>query len=458
MAEDTPPEGPKLGAGEATSKDGAPSLVENRPSEPDHLLKPTTAIALAIVVALAGVGVAVVLYLPSPGGGPSDLVEIKIGVILSQTGQLGHDGALMVEGAKLKEKQVRAAGGFDFAGKKAVVRLIVEDDGTDVTKGRLAAEKLVNVDGVQAIVGDTGSSVCLAIDTFTSAKKVPTVSPSCTSPVLSVRPWLFRTVGSDIFQGKAMVDTAVAMKQAGLVGNKTIVFSVNNAYGKGITEVIEKRASEKGMEIIFKDLFLENQPDYDAQAAAMKQAKDAMAPGENVAVLYTSYPEDAVTFFGTAGKLGMLPANGYFWMGNDGIANSDVFVTASGINGYIQGLYATNPASRPGDAAFAAFEDAFRKEYGHGPTAYSATAYDAVGVVIAALKRAGVYDGEKIKAGLDSLTGPLAYQGVSGVKDFDENGDIRSQYYRILKVSGQEFVPTSGWWEDPDAGVRDFSP
>jgi branched-chain amino acid transport system substrate-binding protein len=416
------------------------------------------AILIALLMNVASVGIAFSVTAPPRAGGGAGILEIKVGVILSQTGQLGHDGALMVEGAKLKEKQVRDSGGFDFAGGKAVLRLVVEDDGTDALKGRLAAEKLVNVDGVQAIVGDTGSSICLAIDSFTATKGVPTISPSCTSPVLSSRPWIFRTVGSDIFQGKAMVDTAVAMMKAGLVGNKTIVFSVNNAYGKGITEVIEKRAAEKGMQVIFRDLFLESQPDYDAQGAAMKDAKDTLAPGESVSVLYTSYPEDAVTFFGTAGKLGMTQTNGYYWLGNDGIANSDVFVTATSINSNIQGLYATNPSSRPGDPSHQRFFDDFKREYGHAPTAYSATAYDAVSVVVEALKAGGKSDGTTIRNELLKISGTRAFSGVSGVKDFDENGDVRAQFYRILKVSGTEFVPTTGWWEDPDAGVRDFSP
>ncbi|HLF06767.1 MAG TPA: ABC transporter substrate-binding protein, partial [Thermoplasmata archaeon] len=222
--------------------------------------------------------------------------------------------------------------------------------------------------------------------------------------------------------------------------------------------VVLDKAAKKGLQVIFDERFLENQVDYDSQVASLKSAKDAQAPGETITVVYVSYPEDAITFFGTVGKLGLTAANGYRWLGTDGIADSDVFTTNTNINSIIQGVYATNPLPKPGDATHEKFKQAFLAKYGERPTAYAATAYDAMGVIIAAIEKAGVYEGEKIKEAMNSLTGAAAYQGVSGVKDFDSSGDIRSQTYQIYKVVGTAFVATGGWWEDPATGVQGFTP
>jgi branched-chain amino acid transport system substrate-binding protein len=385
-------------------------------------------------------------------------VTLKIGVILSQSGQLGHDGAIMVKGAQLKEQEVNAAGGFKMGNKTAKIKLVIEDDGTDPNKGRVAAEKLVNVDKVQAIVGDTGSTICLSIETVTGPARVPIVSPSCTSPKLSAKPWIFRTVGSDVFQGKAMADVALALKGSGKIGNKIALFAVANDYGLGVKDENERRAATNGQQVIFNQQFIENQVDYDAQVAALKSAKESQAPGENIAVLYTSYPEDAITFFGSAGKLGLTPANGYIWIGNDGIANSDVFVGNTGINGYIQDMFVSNPSAKPGNPDWQKFHDAYQAKYSEEPTAYAATAYDALGVIVKAIEKAGDYDGQAIKEALNSFSGANAYQGVSGEKDYDANGDITGQYYQIYRVKGTHFEPTGGWWEDPTKGVQDFVP
>jgi len=425
----------------------------------------TIAIAVVILVIAAVVSAAAFIALsaappppPPNGNGSGGNVTLKIGVILSQTGQLGHDGAIMVQGAKLKADEVNAAGGFKMGNKTAKIDLVIEDDGTDPNKGRVAAEKLVNVDKVQAIVGDTGSTICLSIETVTGPAKVPIVSPSCTSPKLSTKPWIFRTVGSDVFQGKAMADVALALKKAGKVGNKIALFAVANDYGLGVKDENEKRAIANGQEVIFNQQFIENQVDYDSQAAALKNAKDTNSPTEPITVLYTSYPEDAITFFGSVGKLGLTPANGYIWLGNDGIANSDVFVGNSNINTYIQNMYVTNPTSKPGDSDWGKFQAAFKAKYGAEPTAYAGTAYDALAVILAAIQKAGKYDGQAIKDALNTFTGADAFKGVSGVKDYDANGDIKGQFYQIYKVSGTTFVATGGWWEDPTKGVQDFVP
>jgi branched-chain amino acid transport system substrate-binding protein len=433
------------------------------PPKPGGMGK-TIAIAVVILViasvmsAVAFIALSAAPPPPPPPNGNGGTVTLKIGVILSQSGQLGHDGQIMVQGVKLKADEINAAGGFKLGNKTAKIDLVVEDDGTDPNKGRVAAEKLVNVDKVQAIVGDTGSTICLAIETVTGPAKVPIVSPSCTSPKLTTKPWIFRTVGSDVFQGKAMADVALALKKASKVGNKVALFAVANDYGLGVKDENEKRVAANGMEVIFNQQFLENQVDYDALAASLKSAKDAQSPTEAITVLYTSYPEDAITFFGSVGKLGLTPANGYIWVGNDGIANSDVFVGNTNVNQYIQNMYVTNPTSKPGDADWQKFHDAFKTKYGFEPTAYAGTAYDALTVIVEAIKKAGKYDGTAIKDALNSFTGADAFKGVSGVKDYDANGDIKGQFYQIYKVSGTKFVATGGWWEDPTKGIQDFNP
>jgi branched-chain amino acid transport system substrate-binding protein len=436
----------------------APAPARPPPGVPS--LGRTAAIAVAIIAVAAVVSVGIYFAFPATvttgaGGGE---VTLKVGVILSQTGQLGHGGSLMVKGAKLKADEVNAAGGFRMGSQNAKIELVIEDDMTSSVQGSLSAHKLVNVDKVQAIVGDTGSSICLAINEVTEKAKVPTVSPSCTSPKLSLEPWIFRTVGSDLLQGEALVDTVLAMNGAGVSGKKIALMSIHNAYGDGVREVVLEKAAKKGLEVIFDERFLENQVDYDSQGASLKGAKDAKAPGETITVVYVSYPEDAITFFGTASKLGLTHAAGYRWLGTDGIADSDVLTQDTNINAFIQGVYATNPLPKPGDSSHQKFQDAFRAKYGERPTAFSATAYDAMGAIVAAISKAGKYDGQAIKDALNSFTGADAYGGVSGTKDFDGNGDIRAQTYQIVKVQGNSFVATGGWWEDPSTGVQDFKP
>src|SRR4030067_1433086 len=74
--------------------------------------------------------------------------DIKIGVLITQTGGLGPIGEGMANGAKLAAKEINKQG---IIGKN--VTLIIEDTGTNPAIAAEAAKKLIEVDNVQVIIG-----------------------------------------------------------------------------------------------------------------------------------------------------------------------------------------------------------------------------------------------------------------------------------------------------------------
>ncbi|HLC32818.1 MAG TPA: ABC transporter substrate-binding protein [Candidatus Nanoarchaeia archaeon] len=76
---------------------------------------------------------------------------VKIGAVVSLTGIAAVYGESIREGMDLAVEQVNAQGGIN--GKH--VEVIYEDDGTDGAKATTAFQKLVNANGVSAVVGGT---------------------------------------------------------------------------------------------------------------------------------------------------------------------------------------------------------------------------------------------------------------------------------------------------------------
>ncbi len=74
---------------------------------------------------------------------------IKIGIVLELSGELAPMGEKMLNGARMAVDEINAAGGV--LGKD--VELIEEDGGTDPDKGFDRVKKLVEINGVQVIVG-----------------------------------------------------------------------------------------------------------------------------------------------------------------------------------------------------------------------------------------------------------------------------------------------------------------
>jgi len=158
---------------------------------------------------------------------------LKVGTLMTMTGPLKEFGPNILNGVKLAAKQMTDAG-FQ-------VDVINQDTQTSAIPGVNAAKKLVQIDKVPAIVGAISSGVTIPVaESVTIPNGVVLISPSATSPLISVLPsdqgkdFLFRTCPSDALQG-------VILGQLAVTYNKTAsIIYVNNPYGQGLAEQFKK--------------------------------------------------------------------------------------------------------------------------------------------------------------------------------------------------------------------------
>ena len=122
-------------------------------------------------------------------------------------------------------------------------------------------------------------------------------------------------------------------------------------------------------------------------------------------------------------------------------------------------MYGTGPATAPGSAASAAWEEAYVAEYGALPVlAYVKETYDATVALALAAQAAGRLDGAAIRDRLRAIGGApgavvvagprgvaealrilarggeIDYEGASGDMDWDENGDPAPRPRRRLAL------------------------
>ncbi len=160
---------------------------------------------------------------------PTD--ALKIGAVMSLTGDLKDFGAADSDAMRLAIEEINSVGGV--FGKP--VELKVVDDGTNPQTGQTAAKQLVDVEKVSAVIGALSSGVTLPIaESITSPAKILQISPASTSPALTKakdNDFLFRTTISDAAQGVILAGLAKDL------GFKTVctVF-VNTPYGQGLSE------------------------------------------------------------------------------------------------------------------------------------------------------------------------------------------------------------------------------
>ena len=85
-----------------------------------------------------------------------------------------------------------------------------------------------------------------------------------------------------------------------------------------------------------------------------------------------------------------------------------------------------------------AYKAAFASDQWQGvPQAYSANAYDATNIIIAAMKTAGKKDREAIRA---AIAATKDFKGAIGTTSFNENGDTTNRWISIYQVKGGKWT------------------
>ena len=321
---------------------------------------------------------------------------IKIGVVVPLSSELRGDAEAVTKGVELAIQQAQ-----DLPVK---VEMVVKDDRADPKAAIRAAEQLAQDPTVVAVVGHYNSSTTLAAAPVYNREKLVAISPSATSPIISqAGPYLYRVVPSDAFQGQALARFAVE----DLGAQKIAILHDQDDYGKGLAFFFSREARRRGAEIVGK--FPVTPDELGPPARAALQAKPDLI---FIACVYaTAAP--ICHFLRSARFPGVI-------LGGDGLI-SEMFLKEAGKAA--EGVYHTLYTD-PGSWRMQNFRRQFEKAFGHPPIFWAAFAYDAAGLILAAL-REGHTSREEVKAYLDLLGKKLPpYPGVTGDIAFNQEGDI----------------------------------
>lgn len=376
----------------------------------------------------------VVLFLLGVTGSVIAHDTVKIGMLVSLTGGLAPFGPPIQHGADLAIEQINDA----VAPYEWELVLVVRDSGTAPAVGRDAAAKLVEIDGVPALIGALSSGVTLAISSVTIPSQVVLISPASTSAAitdLEDNDYVFRTVISDAFQGVVQADLAVDL------GFKTVsVIYVNNAYGKGLAQVFKENFEAKGGRVPTMVPYEEAKPSYRSEVEKVMQ-------GNPDAVNFIAYPVDGNKQLVTAIEIGY---QGKFLF-SDGMKGEAV--AGGPASKFIEGSFGT-VAGALEVAVLEQFTADFDAKFEPSTVPYNREAYDATVLIALAIGRAGeaffemsrAEQGQAIRDNLRAVANPpgeevtygelkkafdllkegkeINYQGVSGPIVLDANGDI----------------------------------
>ncbi|MCA1683392.1 MAG: branched-chain amino acid ABC transporter substrate-binding protein [Actinobacteria bacterium] len=241
----------------------------------------------------------------------------------------------------------------------------------------------------------------------------------------------FRVCTTDIGQGRALAQVASDTLKA----KKAFVIDDQETYGKGLADQFLKYYTQAGGTKV----------DRVSEPGTKKDFRDDLNKAKQEGA-------DLIFFGGTSSNGGgiirkdmvsALPDAKY--LGGDGIVDAEFF-TEAGPAG--DGSYGTIAAPDPTKLDSAKqFVSDYRAKFGADPGAYSANAYDAMNILIQAVKKAIDDNGGKIPADPKALresvrknVAATAYDGAIGHTSFDQNGDTSNILITLDKGAGGKWV------------------
>ena len=342
---------------------------------------------------------------------------ITIGALIPETGPAASYGRTIHQGIEIAIEDINAAGGV-AGGHKLLVEY--RDTHTSAPQAKVGLQELVDL-GVPAIIGPGTSSVALSLVPDINRTKVLLVSPSASSPRLSSEggEWFYRVYPSDIVEGFRMANFCRDM-----FWTKIAIIASDDPFGRGIADVFTKKYEAGVREIVLRENFKTLD---DAKVDELIKKIQKVRPD---AVYLAAYVDDVAILLKKFQGLRNRPP----LLGTSAVTREIVKKAGQAAEGFVfPQVYFDCESTDPDTCSFV---DKYRKRYQEDPDTFAAHAYDAVRVVAAAMNQTPVINSS-------ALTGELAriaYKGVTGNIQFDQNGDV-VRAPSLFAVLGGEIVP-----------------
>lgn len=359
-------------------------------------------------VLLGAAGAAAMLALAATGGSAQDKPTIKLGFIGPLSGGNAPQGLGARNGFLLAIDQANEAG-YPYH-----VEGVVLDDAADPQTGVGAALKLVNDPDVVAATGHWNSAVALATIPIFARYKMPFIVWGAISPKITDQNLLQITRNTPTLVNEDLPLAEWAAKKLGV--SKVAIVSDTSDYGVANAKVFAKFFKQAGGQVVSTDMLPVGTTDF---RAVLTKIKDS---GSDV-LYYGGVITEAGLLRKQERELGIdLPM-----IGISGFYDPE-FIKLAG--DAAEGTMVSFPVAASNSKLDKLEADYKARGFSDPPSPYTKYAYDAVGIILAAIKKVGFEDKEALANAIRNIS----YDGVVGTTTFDKNGQTQVPIDVIIKA------------------------
>ena len=323
---------------------------------------------------------------------------IVFGAAISMTGKLAKEGEYTRDGYQFAIEKINETGGVKVGGKTYQLTLKYYDDESKPERTAQLFEKLVNEDKVNFLLGPYGSSPTGTAAPIAERYGIPMVEANGAAESIFSKGYKFTF--AILSPAKLYLRGVIDCVRAKDPSAKTVaILGENESFSKEVAAGAAEYAREKGMEVVYNELYPSNTQDVSALLTAIK----GKAPH---VILGSGHLQDSLLIVKQAKDLNVSPRAMGFSVGP---SSPEFRENLKGNADYIFGATQWTEALRYNGAdpwkTSQAFAAAFRAKHpGYKDIAYQ-VAESAIAVVAyqRAIEKAGTLDPARVRDGLAAI-------------------------------------------------------
>lgn len=356
------------------------------------------------------------------------LADIKIGATISETGPASFLGDPEAKTLKMMVDQLNAAGGI----KGEKIKLFLYDDAGDPNKARTFATRLIEDDGVVAIIGGTTTGTSMSVLPVAEESKIPFISLAGAIEIIDpVRPNTFKTPHTDKMACEKIFDD---IKKRGFT--KIGLISGTDGFGASMRAQCVAVAPQYGLTIVADETYGPRDADVTPQLTNIRGKSDVQALvnpgfGQGPAIVTRNYAQLGMTvpFYQSHG----VASNSFIELAGAKAAEGIRLPGTALLVGDIL------PSNDPQKNVVMAYKTSYEKAFNSPVSTFGGYAHDAFAILVDAIKRANSTKPAAIRDAIEKTDGLVGTTGTVKMSAKDHLGlDLGS--FRMLEIRNGGWV------------------
>lgn len=363
-------------------------------------------------------------------GQAAEKKALKIGAVFSVTGKASFLGDPEKKTTLMIQDEVNKAGGINGF----PIEVIIEDDEGKEPKTVNITEKLISKDKVLAIIGPSRSGNTLAIKQICQKAKVPLVS--CAAAAKIVDPLVSYVFKVPQLDSHVVIRIYEQMKKMGI--KKVGLITGTTGFGKEGRKQAKKYAKKMGMKIVADETYGPADTDMTAQLKKIGSAGAEAIINWSIVPAQSIVPKNMKQL---GMKIPLFQSHGFgnpkYWKAAGEAAEGIIFPAGRIL------VWETLPADHWHKKVLSDYSKAYLAKYGPPVSTFGGHAYDALWIVLNAIKAKKITPDMDLKKarkllrdGIEGTKGWIGIHGEFNMSNKDHCGLDKDKSLEILYLKG----------------------